>query len=107
MHLPTDPKDYIMQSFKDDLNCYTISIETDGNGFVIEMEYNPDYPTPRLTKLLQSVEVPSGYFLCYYDGHDGKWLLLHHGSKVEAKATYKRLYMRYYRYQVYMCIIKV
>lgn len=102
-----DHKTYVLQSFEDELNYYTVSAETNGDGFVLSFDYSPDEPTPNLAECLQSLEVPSGYYLCYHDGHTNEWLLLHHRSKEEAKATYKHLYMKYFKSQIYMTIVKI
>lgn len=107
MHLPNGPKAYILQSFEESLDDYTVFVETNGDGFVLTFEYNPDKPTPNLADYLQNIKVPSGFLLCHYNGHDGCWLMLHHKSKEEATATYKRIYMDYFRHQIFMCIIKV
>lgn len=102
-----DPRVYVLQAFDMCLDDYYVGIETGGKGFVLTFEYNPENPTPLLLEYLQSIEVQAGYWLCYYDGHTGDWLLMLCADKSEAFKTYKRLYQRYFRKQTWIHTLKI
>jgi hypothetical protein len=99
----TNPKDYIQQTFNEDLNEYVVEC-ADSNCIMLscgDVEANPADK-----ERLQDIEIFSGYWLCHHDGHTGDWMFWHYNSKIEAKTAYKELYSRYLRHQNWCWTIK-
>jgi len=105
----TNPKPYILQSFEDELNEYTISVDGKGSDLMLTFvyDYNPANKNQCNKEYLKSIEVQAGYYLCYYDGHTGDWLLMLCVDKSEAFETYKRFYQRYFRKQTWIHTLKI
>lgn len=87
-------KDYAISSFNKLLDEY--SIDTSSSTAVI-LSYDADKKLCN-NERLRDIKLLAGYWLCHYDGHTGDWRLKHYDSKDDAKAEYKRLYSKYFRY---------
>jgi hypothetical protein len=99
------PKEYIRQSFDEDMTDCCVECATP-TGLILTYD-NPANKKLCNAERLQGIEVKAGYWLCRYDGHTGDWMLMWYESRYEAKAEYKRLYMRYFRHQVWFWIVKI
>jgi hypothetical protein len=87
-------KDYAINSFNELLNEY--SIDTSSSTAVI-LSYDANKKLLNAEQL-RDTKLLAGYWLCCYDGHTGDWRLTHYYNRDEAKASYKRLYSKYFRY---------
>lgn len=96
-------KDYAISAFNKLLDEY--GIDTSSSTAVI-LSYDANKKLLNAEQL-QDIELLAGYWLCHYDGHTGDWRLKHYDSKDDAKADYKSLYSKYFKYSDWFWIYKV
>ncbi|CDX01513.1 Hypothetical protein DPCES_1626 [Desulfitobacterium hafniense] len=97
----TTPKAYIEQSFSEALEECSVEYAY-SNGF--KLLYNP---ANKIVVNLRQIEMQSGYYLCFYDGHTGEWLMMYYDSKSGALAAYRELYDKYFKSMDWFWIVKI